>query len=257
MENITHNITAKKRLLRILIVSCITLFSLYCFILAPLYTYLSSDVLFMDTIIPTLLDFVIGLVDILAYTVCFATVIYSIYLFSLKASKGFIITVAIAIFLKYTANFFMTLILDGAIEINDISSVFIYYVLDMIWLTVITLATNKILRGYYERRASVGKAAANLSIKLGDEYEVFPFKKLIDKNNPLHRSALVMAILMGTVHMLTRIIYDLFIGLPTSLADALWMVTYYLSDIVSAFIMYVIALFLFMKYNDKYDSSKL
>ena len=149
----------------------------------------------------------------------------------------------------------MTLVFDGALEISDLSSILIYYALDMIWLTVITLWANSIFRKYYEKRASVGKAAANLSITLGEEYNVFPFKRFIDKNNPLQRSALVMGILMGAVHMLTRIVYDLFIGLPSSLVDALWMITYYISDIITAFIMYVIALFMFMKYNDKCNLS--
>ena len=66
-----------------------------------------------------------------------------------------------------------------------------------------------------------------------------------------------MGILMGSVHMLTRIIYDIFYGLPTTLADMLWMITYYLSDIVTAFIMYVVALFIFMKHNDKHNLEKL
>ena len=257
MEKLDKNTSAKKSLLRFLIISCAILFSLYCFVLAPIYTYLSSNIIYMLTVIPTLLSFVIDVVDILAYAVCFASVIYSIYLFSLKGSRSAIVTVAIAIFLKYTANFFMTLFFDGALDLNDITSVLIYYILDMVWLSVIVISTDKIFRRYYEIRASVGKAAANLSLKLGDEYEIFPFKKLLDKNNPLQRSALVMGILMGSVHMLTRIIYDIFYGLPTTLADALWMITYYLSDIVTAFIMYVVALFIFMKYNEKHNPEKL
>jgi len=69
----------KKRLLRILIVSCTVLFSLYCFVLAPLYTHMCADIVFAVTVLPEILKFIIEIVDIIAYAVCFAAIIYSIY----------------------------------------------------------------------------------------------------------------------------------------------------------------------------------
>jgi hypothetical protein len=251
-KNLLKNKT-QSRLIRLLIISSAVLYSLYCFILAPIYTYICSDIVFSVTIVPEILSFILDIVDIIAYAVCFSIIIYSVYRFDLKPSVRIIVTVCAALFLKYTANFIMTIVVDGALNLNDITSIVIYFVLDVIWLTAITLISNRIIAKHKKKRDVTNKAAVSISAKLDDSYNVFPFKKLFDLSNPLQTSALVMGAIMGGVHMLTRIIYDLFYGLPTSLSDAMWMVTYYLSDVVSGFIMYTVALFIFMRLNSKDD----
>ncbi len=251
MDNQITNKRIKSRLFRLLLLTCIPLFSLYCFVLAPLYTYTCADIIYAVTVIPELLGFALDIVDILAYSACFSIVIYSVYRLSLRASFGIISTVCAAIFFKYTANLVMSFILDGAVITSDIPSVVIYFALDLVWLSVITAISNAIIKRYHKKRAELNKASLLYLSKPDASSNAFPFKKFIDINNPLQLSALIMGAVMGGVHMGTRVIYDLFYGLPTSLADALWMITYYVSDIVSAVVMYAIALFIFMKLNDK------
>ena len=236
-QEINIRIKNKKRLSRILITSCAVLFSLYCFVLAPLYTYMCADIIYAVTVLPEILDFLISVVDLIAYSICFSTIIYSIYHYKLRGSKKIIATVSIAMLLKYVANFVMTIVTDGGIILQDISSVVVFFLLDMIWLTIITFAANSTIKEYIDVPA-------------------FPFKKLFDLENPLGRSAFTMAMIMGGVHMATRIIYDVFYGLPSSFVDALWMAIYYFSDVVSAFVMYAIAIFYFMKLHDKENQSK-
>ena len=107
---------------------------------------------------------------------------------------------------------------------------------------------EKIVRSWAE--------SVNGIIKEYDDIPAFPFKKTFDLHNPLQRSAFIMAIIMGSIHIASRIIYDLYYGLPSTLVDLLWMVTYYLSDVVSALIMYLIAIFFFVKLNEK-DNAEL
>ena len=84
MNNSTISDNISKRLLRTLVATATLLFSLYCFILAPLYTYMSADVLFSVTVIPEIIKIIMDIIDVLSYSLCFSTIIYSPALTSLS-----------------------------------------------------------------------------------------------------------------------------------------------------------------------------
>ena len=241
----------KKRLMRTLVAVTVLLFSLSCFILAPLYTYMCADILFAATAMPDIIKLLIDIIDVISYALCFSTIIYSIFKFSLVGSVRIIIIYCVAVFLKYAANLGITLIFDGKVSAETVVYVLAYFALDSIILLAIALITASTFKKYNERRAITKKAnnaigKATLSV----EDELFGGNRLFVLSNPLHRSALFTGIILSAIKIVSRILFDIAYGAPKTLSDALWMIAYYISDILIAIIVYAISLYMFTHFNE-------
>lgn len=241
----------RKRLLITLLISSAAFLVLSSLILTPLYIQACSDVLYATTVIPELLEIVIDIVDVAAYSVCFATVIYSIFKFSFKRSVGLILLYCAYVFLKYLSNLVISSVVEGRFSPSDVIYVLIYFALDIFIFSVILLISFTFVRKYYEKREVIEKANKTLGQRTATVYEeLFAAKKFFSPKNPLHCSALLTGIILSAAKILSRIRYDIYIGAPTSLADAMWMVAYYVSDILIAVIVYVISTYMFVRFEE-------
>ena len=257
MNNSTISDNISKRLLRTLVATAALLFSLYCFILAPLYTYMSADVLFSVTVIPEIIKIIMDIIDVLSYSLCFSTIIYSIYKFSLSGSVRLMIVYCAAVLLKYAANVGATFIFDGKVSLETASYVVVYFTLDAAILLTVALIAAGIFKKYKENRAYLKKANNALGKATPSvEDELFGGSKLFVRSNPLHRSALWTGIILSLIKILSRLLFDIAYGAPSSAADALWMITYYISDILITVIVYAISLYLFTHFHSKEQSEK-
>ncbi len=252
MDNMLNSNKTRKRLSRTLIISAAILFSLISFVLSPLYTYTCSDVLYAVTALPEIIEIVIDITEVVAYAVCFATIIYSIFKFSLGSSVKLMVTYCAAVFLKYTANLIISFIWDGAVSTPDFVYVFVYFALDAVILLTIVAFSSSFIRKYHEKRTvtkksnnTLGKATPSI------QEELFDGKKIFILSNPLHRSALAAGIVLSAIKIVTRILFDISLGAPTSVSDTLWMITYYVSDILIAIIVYAISVYMFTHFNAK------
>ena len=177
---------------------------------------------------------------------------YSVFKFSLVGSVRIIIIYCVAVFLKYAANLGITLIFDGKVSAETVVYVLAYFALDSIILLAIALITASTFKKYNERRAITKKAnnaigKATLSV----EEELFGGNRLFVLSNPLHRSALFTGIILSAIKIVSRILFDIAYGAPKTLSDALWMIAYYISDILIAIIVYAISLYMFTHFNEK------
>ena len=84
----------------------------------------------------------------------------------------------------------------------------------------------------------------------------FVSQKIQIKNDPLRASALLGAILISFVRVVSRISYDISYGAPTDQADLLWMIAYYSLDILIGVVAYFAMLCLITKMSIKENSSK-
>jgi hypothetical protein len=78
-----------------------------------------------------------------------------------------------------------------------------------------------------------------------------PFEKLYESSNPLQKASLLTGILLASIKVLTRVIYDIGYGAPTSILDLLRMIVYYLSDVLICVIIYLASLLLIMYFDKK------
>ena len=132
----------KRRLMRTLVSVALLLFSLSCFLLAPLYTYMCADILFATTALPEIIKLLIDIIDVVSYSLCFSTIIYSIFKFSLRGSVRLMAIYCTAVFLKYAANVGVTLIFDGKVSPETAIYVPAYFALDAIILLTVAFFTG-------------------------------------------------------------------------------------------------------------------
>ncbi len=242
----------KKKLSRTLILSAAILFSLTSFVLAPIYTYVCSDIVFAVTVIPEIIDVLISILDIMAYAVCFSTIIYSFFKFSPKESVHLCVTYCAAVFLKYTANIIVTLISNGTIESADIIYVLIYFVLDLLLFTLVALFSGSFVKKYYKKKSITDKANSRLGIETSTKREeIFNSGKIFSKQNPLQCSALASAVILSAARIFSRLRFDIYVGAPQSFTDGMWMAVYYLSDILIIPIVYALSWLIFSNFDSK------
>lgn len=244
----------KKRIRTLLILSTLILFSLLSFILKPTYTFMCSDVIYSVTVWPEILEIIIDAIEVITYAISFAIIIYSIFRFSASGSRSLITTYCIIILLKYLIDTAVSFIFDGAVSLDDIVFVLIYFLFDAVILTIIVLCSARLIDSANARKNSIEKANTVLGIK-NSSYDdsIFASNKFFSKSNPLQCSALIAGIVLSAAKIISRIRFDIYVGAPTSLSDAMWMVTYYISDILIALIVYAISVFMF---STLYSSEK-
>ncbi len=241
-NNIPEIKKMRRKLSLLIIISAAILFSLSSLILAPIYIYTCSDVLYSVTAIPEIIDIVIDIVDIFAYAVCFAVLILSTSKFGISGAVRHLMIFSAACFLRYTANLLITFLSYGSVNSSDVLSVVLPFILDTAIAISIILVSSAATKRHYKATAALSESASVINSN-----EV----KLFNSKNPLHLSALYSGAVLSFARIFTRVIYDLFYGLPTTFSDAVWMITYYISDLLILVIVYAISLYIFSKIDSK------
>ena len=77
-----------------------------------------------------------------------------------------------------------------------------------------------------------------------DLSDVYPFRKFYSKGNPVQRCLLIIGIILASLKVLSRVIFDIDYGAPESFEECLVMAVYYLSDLLIGLIFYLIASFI-------------
>ena len=236
----------KKRVMLTFALPALILFSLSSFLIKPLYISAYSNVLYTSTALIPILEIVITIVDNLAYAICFAGVIYSIFKFTLKASFGAISVCFGIFFFKYLSAFIMDSLSYKYIDPEDITLNLLYLAIDTAKLLLITFISNGAIKKYYKNRAESEKAHVVLGKNfLSIKEELFEKKSLISLANPLHRSALISAVVILSTEIISETYYYIEMGFFNSFGSAMWMLSDYLSDVIIAAVIYSVSLLIF------------
>ena len=204
----------------------------YAAVCTPLYHSINSNVLLRGTVYPLLLDFAMQFLNYLFYWCSFAYVLYALLRFELKKSYSFLVIYAVVVLLRYFVNFavggYMTAF--PAVDVflsNELPYLLFEIGMDLFWMLVVVL----ILRAVHQKQpyAMRTKRGAMLLSNL-------PFSKLFHLQNPVQRAALWAALIPAAVQLASRIFFDLSWGAPAGFTDLLWMIIYYVLDIVYALI---------------------
>lgn len=125
-------------------------YSLYCFVILPLYFSLDANVDFSRTVLPNLVGYVGTALEHIAVFVFYGVIIYGIYRFGYKPMRGMYAVFCASAVYKYLANMLMSWIRDGAVPTTwgwDLFNVVYYtaFELIMLWITV-AIVKRKLLR---------------------------------------------------------------------------------------------------------------
>jgi hypothetical protein len=227
----------KKRLRLCVILTTLVLFGLSCFLLSPLYVSLSSNVLYSGGFVTGLINFINNTFYIAVYAVCFSAFIYSVDKLGTKHSFALVVTYCVAVLLRYIANVIVQTFLDGVFpSFRELSPAIWGCLFDILIALAVILIAHLCFK-------NIGKNKAKNAC--------LPFEKLYESSNPLQKASLLTGILLASIKVLTRVIYDIGYGAPTSILDLLRMIVYYISDVLICVIIYLASLLLIMYFDKK------
>lgn len=230
------------------LIFALTLF--YAAVCTPLYLLFSSNILFEDSVLPLLWDVLMGACNYLFYWGSFAFLLFLGARYSLRQCKAFFAVYAGAVLFRYTANLLASFLVMGfptwsTFASSDLPYLLFDVVMDLVLMSLAVLAFHLIVD------QTPLNIAANGSLMQAEEDVDCPrlqlwcdAQKLYDKSNALHRTAVWMGLIPAGLKMITRIIYDISYGAPTDGVDLMWMIVYYVIDILCAVVGYLVILFL-------------
>ena len=226
--------TCKNQLTKLLCLALLVFSAVYIS-LSAVYNLVLSNIVYSKTLLPTVMEFALSLCDLCAYAVCFAIIIYSIYLFGVKPSMPKVLIYGGALLAKMLIDTTVALLMfGGGWRLEEL-----LYIL-LMWLFELGLAFVVVL-------------ISHLFFK-NKENSTFEFTKLYSRENDLQSSALTVAAVIAGIKFLSRLIYDIGYGLPSGLSDLLWMLAGYASDILSGIIVYLVAIILMKKLKKLFES---
>ena len=233
---------------------------LYSLVLLPVFIRLCSDVIWLDTILPDLIEVLYTLTEILLFCVEYAFVIWAVLHRGGAGSKRFWIFTYPVILLKYILNVLFTFIATGFPALEDLPGEIwdgmIPAVLEVLQFTVVLAVAWAVLDRYRRNterlKASLRKMRATGAVGIPDPPFPVPYRKILDFSNPVLLSSFCAALLLSAVRIVSRLIYDFSGVLAPSLGKAgvtqiLWAAAYYLFDIALCILAYLLILFLILK----------
>lgn len=218
----------KKLGMRLLILSLI-----YSAGIMPLLNLVNTNVLYSETVLSPVLDLVLLVCNYFIYWIAFSYLLYGIARFGFTACKGMVwIFVGIS-FLRPAVGFLMSYWMGlDALDVLDVRDFLVSGVVDCLQLALAVWIINRTDR----RLVAKHKLIAHL-----------PLPGLFTRQNPVPIVIAKLAVVPAALYMATRVIYDLtavFVSAPETMWEYLWMFMGYFSDVVFAFVGYLVMVLL-------------
>ena len=194
---------------------------IYAAVCTPLYHITNSNVLFEDGILSLILDYVMLILNFMVYWISFAFLLYvGITLGRTTLFKPVLLIIGLAILFFHFSNLIAGYCTVGfptrwSVWSEELSYVGFAILLDAVQIAVAVLIV------FRQTQTQVNTS------------KYFPVMKLRDKQNPVAVTAARLAAIPAVVHLITRIIFDIWDGyVPRDGGDLLWMILGYLSEIL-------------------------
>ncbi len=239
MKTDKTSIQMSRRAMSVSIIAFAVLYAVDCLVIPPIYTLVVSDIALSGSILPELLIDLQILLEIIAISVCYAAMIYTVYIAGADNVKRIFAVFGIATFGKYAVNVVYSWISDGSIPriwIWNIVDAAFFTALEFLQLLIIYAIVKRIIESFTDRQKITEKDSDN---SLSNPY---PFSKLYDKDNCLLRSAGVCGTVVFAAKLFGRVISDIWImlwtGLPQKLSVVISMLLTYVSFVIFGIICY-------------------
>lgn len=252
----SHAPKAVKRMAKWVLLTSVIGFGLYALVLAPLYTQLSSDIVYQESLITYLLYYAYTAAELVTFCLVFPATVYAVWRGGLKNSRSVWITFLVATVCKYLANFIMSCITDGYVPSwtglvrDDLPIILPNLLLELgQYVIVVMLAWLIIRRRKRKWQMDVlldGKAA-------GDERSLaFPITRLLSFKNPVQASAFAVSVFMMIARVITHLVYQLALLIYNGESDGALIITLdMISDVLLGGIIYFVMLWLMAGFDKR------
>ena len=260
MESISPDIRLSvRRMYRLTVLVSLICFAVTSFVLAPLYVFFEPNILYTEAWWVYLLGYLTeeGMVDLVVFAVCYPATVYAIWRAGFKGALKIPVAFSLITLGKFTVNFFMTSIVDGALpdasEFLSFSLPYIgaLYLLEIAQYAVVILLTLWVKRRH-QRRLEEAELLKGSTPPDTDDTAVFTFDRLISVKNPVQLSALLMAAFLFAVRVVMHQIYQISLYLTSGYSDGwVFMLLEFISDLIIAVVLYFVALLLLARFRRK------
>ena len=212
---------------------------LACFVLYILFVCLnnifSSDIRFAGMMLIEITELLYLGLEIIAFFIAYAFAIYATYSGGYRHTMRYAIVYAIAISARYVILFTIDWLFFG-LKNEDVPVALLFMLvnifLELLQYVIVWVIAHINVNTFNKYVTIMQKGAARLKeAPVEREKLIFPYRKIPMKNDPLRFSSLLVALLMGAIRIIGRVIYDIGYGAPADLIDVLWMILYYSLDV--------------------------
>jgi hypothetical protein len=227
---------------------------------------LNNDIIYMNGTLVQVIDIAITFVDILAYGISAAVLIYGVYLFGAKA-----LSTLYAAYLCITVFHYVALVcVNWALfpgnlpkSIQDLATclfedILLFVALDCLRMFLICFVTVRSMKKVEAKKAILNRTNTLLGSEILDErHGYFPMASFISFKNPIQLGLLATAVIYWLtfyfqhvyITVLSLLKFDYVEGIPMQ-------VIYLLLDAVLACICYCIMLYIMLKLDEKMPKTK-
>lgn len=213
---------------------------IYAAVCTPIYLWAMNDIAVLETVFPTVWDVIMNLINYAFYWIAFAFLLFAVSRFLFRnCAAPFAVTGAAVVF-RYLANLVAAGVSEGftSLSASDFGYAVLDIVLDLVQVSLVGLiaflSMNRQQADVLRRRAVETYKGSGVTVPMP---EWLPIGRLFDFRNPLAFAAFLAAMVPALIKLISRMIYDFSLfGPAQNTADALWMVVYYVSDLLFGFL---------------------
>lgn len=240
------NSQSYRRSLLSMVLTVFVIFTLYSVVFTTLYVKAETDVAFMIPVFVDVIPYATDLCELVGMLAAYTAILFAWHSSTKIQRRGYIIAFSALTVYKYIAKIAVTVVMNGSLPSvkNYLTDILLAIALPLILelaqfaivILLIRATMQRVDEFIAEKKALVGKLEG---YSFDEEALFFPFRTLINKQNPLQRAAFMTGVVIALSKALQLLINDIVIGPPQSLEDLLWMILYYSMCLVVGFLSYL------------------
>lgn len=223
------------------------IFTVHSTVLKILWVKTNTDVAFMIPILVDVITYAMDLCEMIGMLIAYTAVLYNWRATSRTQRRGYVISFIALTVYKFVLQIIVSLIMDGVIPTGDyLLQGVLQLVLDIAQFAVVLIIIRSVMRRTDEFIAEKKSLEGKLEgYHFDEEALFFPFRSLIDRQNPLQRSALWIGVMITVTRAAQQLESDLFyaiehgIDIPDSIVDLIGLALGYILTAVVGFAFYL------------------
>lgn len=238
----------------------VTVSALYAFIMLPIYASVSSNVVFMRSAIPELVNYLAKVIEIIGISIGYAMAAYATYRMGKSAACRVYAVYCGAAFIKYFVSQTVLWVNGGGIPAFNngffgelLWLVVLPFALEVIQFTVFYFIAANIIEKSCKRKAKVNSDEFD-KICIESDKGIYPIGKIFNFKNPMLKCAKAGGLVILVSKVLLTTIDEIYLTVQTrpikTFDEALTCILRYLSDCVCGAMAYFVMVFALITFFD-------
>ena len=200
----------ERKALRLSALVVFGIYAVYGCILAPLYQFLSTDIVLTATIWLDVVDLFFNLFEILGIAASFGFLIHGIYHYGIKKCRPLYILLGGALLFKYLSSIIAISIVRGSLDLTaDFTSYLVSILIEIAELVLVIFLSHQWITSLQSENQRLQNASATLGQDFTPRGEFFPLRGLFRRNNPLQCAALWGMIAVTALRLISYVIGEI------------------------------------------------